>query len=239
MAKRNIDTMIWDDVWFQDLSPDQKCFWIYLTTKCDVAGCWKVNKSLAEFQVGQKIDWENIGAIFNSGKERIKFYEDIWVLVDFVNFQYGNKIYTSNHPFHIKIQHTLDTLSHRVSDKVCHRSTVRRKSNSKIKDKGGVGGKETQDIPDTLKSISGFTDAWQKWEQHRSEIRHPLKPTTIKEQLKFLAKQSDPVSVIEQSIRQGWQGLFELGRGIKSSVNQAPSSPLGKYDGIGEEHNVD
>ncbi len=55
-----------------------------------------------------------------------------------------------------------------------------------------------------------FRSAWRRWTQHRIEIRHKLTPTTISRQLASLAKigSVEAVARIDQSIEQGWQGLF-------------------------------
>lgn len=55
-----------------------------------------------------------------------------------------------------------------------------------------------------------FRSAWREWAAYRSEIRHPLKASTVKRQLAMLAKFSTAVAIaaIRQSITQGWQGLF-------------------------------
>ena len=71
-------------------------------------------------------------------------------------------------------------------------------------------------FPEELTRLSKWTETWVAWESHRREIGKPLKPTGIQRQLKFLVKQPDPVAVIEQAIRNGWQGLFALKNGQKS-----------------------
>ena len=56
--------------------------------------------------------------------------------------------------------------------------------------------------------------AWSSWERYRAELKKPLKPSTVKSQMKFLHEhQQDHIAIIEQSIRNGWQGLFELKSG--------------------------
>jgi hypothetical protein len=73
----------------------------------------------------------------------------------------------------------------------------------------GCGGKPP-DLPDVLNN-DVFLEAWADWVRHRSEIRKPLKPTTIKKQLKKLAAMGvvRAVAAIEHSIANGYQGLFE------------------------------
>jgi hypothetical protein len=54
-------------------------------------------------------------------------------------------------------------------------------------------------------------DAWQRWETYRKQIRKPLKPASIPAAQRALAAfGSDQAAVVEQSVAQGWQGLFAL-----------------------------
>jgi len=52
MAKRFIDTEIFNDDWFMELSKDAKLFYIYFITNCDHAGILKLNYKIAELQTG-------------------------------------------------------------------------------------------------------------------------------------------------------------------------------------------
>jgi len=65
------------------------------------------------------------------------------------------------------------------------------------------------EIPANLKS-ERFEEIWEEWKQHRKEIRHTLKPTTEKRQLKKLSKvgEEKAIAMIENSIEQGYIGLF-------------------------------
>jgi len=54
MAKRFIDTALFDDEWFMELSKEGKLFWIYAMTKCDHAGILQLNEKLCKFQTGIK-----------------------------------------------------------------------------------------------------------------------------------------------------------------------------------------
>jgi len=126
MAKRFCETAIWDDVWFQELPISWKCLWWYLFSKCDAAGIWKVNKKLAEFQLGEKIKWDKSQEFLNKDKVRIDFYEDVWVIKSFVLFQYGEKVFTSDHSFHKQLREKINTLSDRVSHRVYENEDVKR-----------------------------------------------------------------------------------------------------------------
>lgn len=143
MAKRFSETKIWDDVWYQDLPIEWKLLWKYVCDKCDEAGIWKVNQSLAEFQLKTSIKWEEAENRLNLGKKRISFENGFWIINDFVSFQYGDKILNSEHPFHKKIRDMLDRVYGRVSN-IGYNDTLQEKEKEKVmvKDKGVVKGKE-------------------------------------------------------------------------------------------------
>jgi len=54
-------------------------------------------------------------------------------------------------------------------------------------------------------------EIWAEWVQFRKELRKKLVQTTINRQLKFLEKHKENhVAILEQSIQNGWQGLFDV-----------------------------
>lgn len=144
MAKRFSETKIWDDVWYQDLPIEWKMLWKYICDKCDEAGIWKVNQSLAEFQLKTVIKWETAKEHLNNGKERVRFCNGFWIINDFVLFQYGEKVLTSEHPFHRKIREMLDRVSHRVSD--THKVKEKEKDNNNIIIRGDIQGEIINDL---------------------------------------------------------------------------------------------
>ena len=86
MAKRFIDTNLFDDPWFMDLSPSAKLLWIYSITKCNHAGIFELNHKLCTFQTG-------------IGKSLLTVRQELgnrWITLDcgkifmpsFINFQY-------------------------------------------------------------------------------------------------------------------------------------------------------
>jgi len=56
-----------------------------------------------------------------------------------------------------------------------------------------------------------FAKAWERWKQHRKEIKHKLTDSTAAAQLKKLAAMGSgrAVAAIDHSISGGWQGIFE------------------------------
>jgi hypothetical protein len=75
-----------------------------------------------------------------------------------------------------------------------------------------AGGKERAppEFPENLKT-EAFAAAWEKWLRYRTEMRKPLKPSSLAAQLKTLSAWGHEAAckAIEQSIVNGWQGLFE------------------------------
>lgn len=61
-------------------------------------------------------------------------------------------------------------------------------------------------------------ETWVEWVTHRRQKRQPLTEVACKRQLKMLAQQSDPEAVVEQSLQNGWTGLFAL----KNPMHLAP-----------------
>lgn len=85
----------WRDPWFMDLTMEMKMLWIYLCDNCDNAGVWEVNHRLAEFQLGQRIDWT---MALNVMEGRVAIIADAtkWHLTKFVGFQYPSGLGESN-----------------------------------------------------------------------------------------------------------------------------------------------
>ena len=77
---------------------------------------------------------------------------------------------------------------------------------------------------DTIRNM-GLSETWEEWIKHRKEIKKPLTPDSIKRQVNFLekSKPEDRIGIIEQSIRNGYTGLFHL-KGNKHGNNQSSNS---------------
>src|SRR5688572_5090933 len=87
MAKRFIDTGLFDDEWFAELKPESKMFWIYYLTKCDHAGLLKFNKKLIEFQTGIK----SLDTVIKEiGYRLVRVNDQLFFCPKFIQFQYPN-----------------------------------------------------------------------------------------------------------------------------------------------------
>jgi hypothetical protein len=115
MAKRFTDTQIWEKEWFMALTPKLKCLWRYLTERCDQAGVWDPNWSLASIYIGDKVSEKDL----LSFGDHIEILENRKVFIpDFINFQYGRLSESS--PAHNPVFRAIEKnrLSNRVFNRV-------------------------------------------------------------------------------------------------------------------------
>jgi hypothetical protein len=87
MAKRFVDTGMFDDEWFMELSPEAKILWFYYITKCDHAGILKANEKLIKFQTGIK---SPATVIKELGNRIVTVTENVYFCPAFLRFQYPN-----------------------------------------------------------------------------------------------------------------------------------------------------
>ena len=85
MGKRFIDSGIFDDDWFMDLSKDAKLLWVYFITKCDHAGILKLNEKLCRVQTDIK-DLDSI--IKQLGNRLVTVSEHLYFIPKYIDFQY-------------------------------------------------------------------------------------------------------------------------------------------------------
>lgn len=91
MAKRFIDTKLFYDSWFMNLSVEAKLFYVYLFTNCDHAGIIDLNIRLAEFQTGIKElanTYQTLTKQFGE-KRFIPLGDNYYFLPKFILFQYS------------------------------------------------------------------------------------------------------------------------------------------------------
>ena len=60
LAKRFVDTKIWDKQRFRKLRLKQKLLWLYIVTKCDHAGIWDADFEAASFFIGEEVSIKDL-----------------------------------------------------------------------------------------------------------------------------------------------------------------------------------
>lgn len=90
---------------------------------------------------------------------------------------------------------------------------------------------EKEEIPNGIDAI-----AWGEWVQHRKEIKKTLTKSTKTKQLNFLLAHIDNhVAIINQSIQNGWAGLFEP----KKQQSRQPAQSYKQQDAQKTEDGID
>ncbi len=88
MGKRFTDTTIWvDKPWFIDLSPTEKCAFMFIKDRCDAVGVWVPNFKMADVCIGDKVDWNVLVTKVNGNIQILA--NGKWWISDMCAFQYG------------------------------------------------------------------------------------------------------------------------------------------------------
>lgn len=98
---------------------------------------------------------------------------------------------------------------------------VKQTPSDKEKDKE----KDKESLPEWLDK-----KAWSEWVQHRKELKKPLTKSTITKQLAFLEKDIlIHIAIINQSIQNGWAGLFDLKREQAKPMSKQGGQMVGGF----------
>lgn len=99
-------------------------------------------------------------------------------------------------------------------------------------------GKESKEKEIVLPHGEIFAGCWDEWKKFRTEKHQKLTLSTIKKQLANLGAraEADACAVIQQSITNGWTGLFDVKTNLKPNngkpnTNSAAVLPEGKHYG--------
>lgn len=85
MAKRFIDTELFNDPWFIDLSKEGKIGWIYFITRCNHAGIIEISERLFKIQTG----CDSLDRVIEQLKNRIiTVREKVFFIPKFITYQY-------------------------------------------------------------------------------------------------------------------------------------------------------
>ena len=170
MAKRFIDTKIWDKAWFRKLSTKNKLVWIYLLGKCDHA------------VIGETVTYEELPDII---KDKMKYIEgeEQYFIPSFIEFQYGElKEHSKPHQSVIK----------RLTNKKLLKGYVtiknKDKNKDKLKDKTKDKEKREKDFMTKCKSfqdkydfdnamLMAFVDFWTESNENGKLMRFEMQKT--------------------------------------------------------------
>lgn len=88
MAKRFIDTKMWDKPWYRKLDVTSKLIWVYILTKCDHAGILDGDWEAASFFIGSNIhSYEDLPEAIR--KKLVRLENEQFFIPSFIEYQYG------------------------------------------------------------------------------------------------------------------------------------------------------
>ncbi len=245
MAKRFIDTNLFDDPWFMELPLPAKVLWLYSITKCNHAGIFELNEKLCGFQTG-------IGKSLATVRQQLG---NRWVTLEcgkifipsFVAFQYPKGIREN-----VLVQNSvkkelekyglwdkeLGTVKQEfgnslpsVKVEVEVKDKVKVKAKVKVKD---VVIKGTFILPDWIPA-----DAWNNYLEMRKNMKKPMTSAAQNIAANKLIKLVDypnngeatqvAEKILNESILNNWQGLFPLKEEKDGKKNSGSDS---KFTGL-------
>jgi len=225
MSKRFIDTDLFEDLFFMNLTIEGKILWIYFITKCDHAGIIELNSKLIKFLTGiEKIE----PVIKQLSNRLVTVKKDLYFIPKYIDFQYPNfpnsKVRQQESAIEILKKHGLFNEENQTINK--HLT------------KGYVNGNDTDTDNDNESVIvipswavnfknyrpsilypfecEQFAAAWDYWIRYRAEQGFKsYKPIGEQNALGRIRRLSGgdllaALEIIKQSIENTYQGLFEI-----------------------------
>jgi hypothetical protein len=234
MSKRFIDTGIFDDDWFMDLSKDEKLLWLYFITKCDHAGILKLNEKLCKVQTDIK---DLSGTIKQLGNRLVTVSEHLYFIPKFIEFQYpgfpNSKVRQQQSAVDILVKHGLFdkenlTVSKELGNSYEHvivNDTVIVNGNEPVK-------KGSFDFSFIDPKFKESFDLWVKYKKSRNEMykNQDSLEACYRNLLKLSMEDSVKAKlVIDQAMGNNYAGLFPLklqqGQPVQSEEKKPPKVP--------------
>ena len=185
MAKRFIDTKIWDKAWFRKLKPETKLLWIYMLTKCDHAGILDGDWEAASFFIGSKINDRRLPSIIKD--KMVPIDDDQYFIPSFVEYQYGQL--RSNSRPHLSVIKRLEDkgLNDYLQRVTINNQTLKDKDKDKdkvkvkVKERAEKFALEVVQIGEELKTdgdeIIDFIDYWTETNERGTKFKAEMQQT--------------------------------------------------------------
>jgi hypothetical protein len=237
--KRFTETTKWDDPWFRKLPAKLKCLWQYMCDRCDGAGVIDLDYELAGFQIGAKLNEQDVLGL---GDRVEKLECGKWWVRQFVAFQYGKlsedckahgPVFTSLAAYGLtdRVSKGYPKGIHTLKDKERDKEEVQETETDKATRtrEPEVEGEGVL-LPKSVNTPE-LRQAWKDYTDYRKERRFKtLAASSIRAQFETFAKWGAPAAIdrIRETIRNGWQGIFEPKHGTNGGV---PPSVAAARDG--------
>ena len=214
MAKRMIDTNIFRDPWFMDLSKDGKLIWIYLFCNCDHAGMYELNGKLLKFETGiTDID----KAFEQLGNRCLRVKQGLYFIPKFLYFQYpsfpNSKVKAQDSAIKILEQSNLFKEGKLTVTQPLDKGYDNDNDNGCDND-NGTDKPEEKDLDFTYEeSYEGIITEWFEYKKQRGETyKSKASRQKFYNSLYELTKGdiNKAQKIIDQSMANNWAGIFEL-----------------------------
>jgi len=245
MAKRFTDSDKWKKPFIRSMKAPYKLLWIYILDECDHAGIWQVDIEVAEIKIGERIKLDEALKSFQ-GKISIIENGEKWFINDFIFFQYGilnpqNRAHGS--VLNILSKYGLIDENNKIKPLISplqgamdmDKDMVKVKDMDKDKDKAVVEKLETK--PEFKNNLERKLH---EFYQFRKALKKPIIEASKQRFLDSLTKlssgnESVAIDILNQSIANGWQGIFEL----KTQTNGNQSTTFKSKNDIIAEQNAE
>jgi hypothetical protein len=157
MTIRFTSTGKWQDLWYQELPPEEKLLFNYLCDNCDIAGFWEVNLPLAAFAT--KIPADKIeGAFKGLSKSYLVFDRHIW-LKNFLYHQRNLPLTPEKNPSHrgiLRLINSHNSFSEQIFKEIERQGATKGLQNPLCKSNSKGKGKSKVFVPPSLKEIEDY-----------------------------------------------------------------------------------
>ncbi len=220
---RSINTKIWDDPYFQELSSNEKLLFIYLLTNpmTNLLGIYEITLRRISFDIG--IGKETISKhLKHFAKDKKVFYKDNFIII--TNFLKNQSLNTN---MKLGVSAIFNKLPISLKDSILGNDSQTLSNdyqsilNAMLKYEIEIEKEIEIKSESKIEIIYPFEDerflkVWDFWKKYKSEQhRFSYKPISEQGALKDLEELSGgdlnlAMAIIMQSIKKGWKGLFEL-----------------------------
>ena len=212
-AYRKVSVTFWSDPFVESLTPEGKYFYLFLMTNVNTTQCGIYEITIRQMVMQTGYNEETVLKLLRQFERegKVKYSKNTKEIA----LKNWPKYNASESP---KVQALVDKELSKVKNRVLIQylysmDTLPQETEAKAKEK-------TE--PESLPHGELFANAWIEWKRFRKEKRQPLTQSSIKKQLeKLLEKtESEAVAMIQQSIFNGWTGIFDLKKDVKKSPGQ-------------------
>lgn len=235
MAKRFTDTDKWKKPFIRSLKAPYKLLWFYICDDCDHAGIWQVDMDVAIIRIGEKVNIADAKKFFD---EKIIILDNgnKWFIPSFIDFQYPSGLNPTNKA-HIGVINILKKYN-LIDNEFKPLTSPLQGAMDMDKDKDKEMDKDMEEDKvekiekkEQINAPQEWLELWNFFKEYKKSKGKKYVYKDIKfEQIAFdkLVKLSDSnlevaKKIVEQTIANNWDGLFELKNPPKQN-NYQPSN---------------